>query len=135
MITQALTRDAVELGSTHPTRDFLYVEDTVRGLIALRGGGRRRGRGDQPRHAASRSRSATSPTSSSGSLDRELPVEFSPERARPAASEVERLLADVSKAERLMGWKSEIALEEGLRRTIEWFGDAVVRYKPSLYNV
>ena len=68
-------------------------------------------------------------------LDRELPVEFSPDRARPQGSEVERLLADVSKAEELMGWKSEVALEDGLRRTIEWFGDAVVRYKPSLYNV
>ena len=37
--------------------------------------------------------------------------------------------------ERLLGWTSEVSLEEGLRRTIEWFSGAVDRYKPQLYNV
>ena len=31
IITQALSRDVVELGATSPTRDFLYVEDTAPG--------------------------------------------------------------------------------------------------------
>jgi nucleoside-diphosphate-sugar epimerase len=32
LITQALALESVELGSTHPTRDFLYVEDLARGF-------------------------------------------------------------------------------------------------------
>jgi nucleoside-diphosphate-sugar epimerase len=33
IVTQALARDVVELGATDPTRDFLFVEDTVRGMM------------------------------------------------------------------------------------------------------
>ena len=33
IISQALARDVIELGATEPTRDFLYVEDTARGLM------------------------------------------------------------------------------------------------------
>ena len=134
LITQALTRESVELGSTHPTRDFLYVGDTVRGMIRC---------AEAEGIEGEVINLGTGVEISVGEvanlvfrlLDRELPVEFSPDRARPKGSEVERLLADARKAERLMGWKSEVPLEDGLQRTIEWFGDAVVRYKPSLYNV
>jgi len=34
---------------------------------------------------------------------------------------VERRLADVSKAERMLGFRAEIGLEEGLRRLVEWW--------------
>src|SRR6476619_371194 len=33
IVTQALSRDLIELGATDPTRDFLFVEDTVQGII------------------------------------------------------------------------------------------------------
>ena len=38
----------------------------------------------------------------------------------PAGS-VMRRLADISKIKRMVGWKTEISLEEGLRRTYEWY--------------
>jgi len=34
ILSQALTRDRIELGSLDPTRDFVYVEDTVAGILA-----------------------------------------------------------------------------------------------------
>ncbi|MEK7166157.1 MAG: GDP-mannose 4,6-dehydratase, partial [Patescibacteria group bacterium] len=34
---------------------------------------------------------------------------------------VKRRLADVSKLQELTGWKPEISLEEGLKRTYEWY--------------
>ena len=134
LITQALDRDSVELGSTHPTRDFLYVGDTVRGLMRC---------GDVEGIEGEVINLGTGVEISIGELanvvfsllDRQPPVSFSPDRARPEGSEVERLLADPSKAERLMGWTSEVSLEAGLRRTIDWFMGAIARYKPSVYNV
>src|SRR5829696_7233277 len=35
--------------------------------------------------------------------------------------EVRRNYADTTKAERMLGWRAEMELEEGLRRTVEWF--------------
>lgn len=35
--------------------------------------------------------------------------------------EVRRNFADTSKAKRLLGWQAEVDLDEGLRRTVEWF--------------
>lgn len=35
--------------------------------------------------------------------------------------EVRRNFADTSKARRLLGWQAETGLDEGLRRTVEWF--------------
>jgi UDP-glucose 4-epimerase len=34
-----------------------------------------------------------------------------------------RNYSDTSKAARMLGWRSEVDLEEGLRRTVDWFMD------------
>jgi nucleoside-diphosphate-sugar epimerase len=41
----------------------------------------------------------------------------------------------VSKAKRLLDWQPEVSLDEGLRRTIEWFRGSLSSYKTSVYNV
>lgn len=134
VITQAMAMDAVELGSTHPTRDFLYVEDTVAGLIrcaeteGLDGEVINLGTGVEVSIADLAALVLRL-------VNRQVAVEHSPVRARPPGSEVERLIADTGKAERLTGWIAQVSLEEGLRRTIEWFETALGDYKPSLYNV
>jgi UDP-glucose 4-epimerase len=46
------------------------------------------------------------------------PVEYGPERKVNA---VRRRLADVSKAERLIGFRAEVRLKEGLRRLVAWW--------------
>ncbi|MCP3029958.1 GDP-mannose 4,6-dehydratase [Halobacillus sp. A1] len=37
-------------------------------------------------------------------------------------SEIQKLLCDYSKAEKLLGWKPKFSLENGLKRTEEWIG-------------
>jgi NAD dependent epimerase/dehydratase len=134
IITQALSRDAIELGATHTTRDFLYVDDTVAGLMAsavaegVEGEVLNLGTGVET-SIADVSRVVLK------LLGREVPLGFAAERARPAASEVERLVADWSKAEARLDWRPRVDLEEGLRRTIEWFREWLDSYKPSIYNV
>ena len=44
-----------------------------------------------------------------------------PVHVAPRPGEVERLVADYSKAKELLGWKPEYSLEEGLREFIDWY--------------
>ena len=134
LITQALGREEVELGSLHPTRDFLYVEDLVRGLKRCAEAKGVEGEVVNLGSGAEIS-IADLATEVFRLVGRELPITFSADRARPPLSEVERLLADTSKAEELLDWTPDVSLEEGLTRTIEWFRGFLESYKPSLYNV
>jgi dTDP-glucose 4,6-dehydratase len=134
IITQALTRDVVELGSTSPTRDFLYVADTARALARCGlgqgiegetinfGSGREISIGDLADEILRR-------TGSDARLVQ------SDERMRPALSEVERLLADTRKAHELLGWQPEVQFQDGLQATIDWMGTSLAGYKPTIYNV
>jgi UDP-glucose 4-epimerase len=36
-----------------------------------------------------------------------------------------RNYSDTSKAARMLGWRAEVELKEGLRRTVEWFASSV----------
>lgn len=51
-------------------------------------------------------------------MDSDLGVEHGPERAVNA---VTRRLADVSAAERDLGWRAEVGLDEGLRALVQWW--------------
>jgi UDP-glucose 4-epimerase len=48
----------------------------------------------------------------------DLPLEFGPPRG---VNSVTRRLADVSQAAERLGWKSDITLDEGLRRLVAWW--------------
>lgn len=130
----------LRLGALHPTRDFTYVEDTVAAFIAA---------GESPRSVGEIIHTGSGHEISIGELaatilrlmGKDIPVETQAERLRPAASEVERLLADPGKAASLLGWRPTLAgaagLEEGLRRTIEWFTrpGTLQWYKSDRYNI
>jgi glycosyltransferase involved in cell wall biosynthesis len=68
-------------------------------------------------------------------LGQQLSVVLDEKRLRPRDSEVERLLADSSKAKARLGWASEVALEEGLRRTIEEIQRSRGFDNAAVYNV
>ena len=69
-------------------------------------------------------------------LDREMPiVQGDEDRLRPPNSEVERLIADRTKAERSLDWRPLVDFDEGLRRTVDWMRGALENYKAEIYNV
>jgi UDP-glucose 4-epimerase len=45
---------------------------------------------------------------------------------RPGFEDTRRRVPDVSKAERLLGFRAAVALEDGLRRTIDWWRQRLV---------
>jgi len=142
IITQiASGKRRIKLGAVHPTRDFSFVDDTVRGFIAAMdskeilgtvtniGSGFEISIGDTAKCIA-------------GLMGAEIEIESGEaERLRPAASEVERLFASYEKAERLMKWKPAYGgrdgFERGLRKTIEWFTQPanLASYKSDQYNL
>jgi dTDP-glucose 4,6-dehydratase len=134
IVTQALARDVVELGATDPTRDFLFVEDTVSGMMrcaeaeGVEGEVINLGTGFEISIGELAERVLRQ-------LGKELPVTLDRDRLRPADSEVERLVAGTAKAKGLLGWEPEVDLDEGLRRTIEWLTGSLGAYKASIYNV
>jgi dTDP-glucose 4,6-dehydratase len=134
IVSQALSRDVVELGATSPTRDFLYVEDTAAGIEACAdadsvvGEVINLGTGAEIsiRDVAERIIEL---------VGREVSLTLDEDRLRPSESEVERLVADTSKARRLLAWEPAVELDEGLQRTIDWLSGSLDVYKPSFYNV
>jgi len=130
----------IELGSLHPTRDFSFVADTVRGFL----------------HAAT-AEDAIGKVINTGSgfeisiadiarliaevMKADVKIVQSPERVRPAVSEVERLCAHIGEAERVLGWKPAYSgrdgLARGLEQTITWFRNPAnrSRYKSDRYNI
>ena len=134
IISQALTGTQIELGDTRPMRDFTFVKDTVDGLIRAAenpdaigdvfnlGTGREISVGDLA-------------TTALTTLGKQKPVVSDPSRLRPAASEVERLCADNSKAKQVLGWSPSYSLEEGLVETAEWISHHLKEYRVGVYAV
>jgi NAD dependent epimerase/dehydratase len=134
IVTQALSRDVVELGATSPTRDFLYVEDTARGMIrcaeaeGVEGEVINLGTGTEVSIAEVAERVMRL-------LGRDVPMELDENRLRPQDSEVERLVAETTKARDLLGWEPSVELDDGLQRTVDWLTRSLDAYKTSIYNV
>jgi dTDP-glucose 4,6-dehydratase len=114
-IAQALLGDPLTIyGDGSQTRSFCYVEDLVGGLIAVLDS-------DEPgpinlgnpteRTIADFATLILDLTGSKSAIERHpLPAD-DPTRRRPV----------IDRAEKRLGWRPEVSLEEGLRRTVAWF--------------
>ncbi|MDC0357805.1 NAD-dependent 4,6-dehydratase LegB [Oligoflexia bacterium] len=130
----------IELGNSTPTRDFVFVSDTVQAFIDI---------AKSEKALGQVVNSGTGFEISIGDLVNEIAdlmnvkvkVETSAERLRPKDSEVNRLCADATLAKDLVGWLPAYTGLEGLRRgleeTIAWFSDSenIKRYKHRSYNI
>lgn len=134
IISQALAGDTIRIGSTDPKRDFNFVDDTIAGFLAV--AGHDAALGEVINVGSGRTVSVAYVIEEvSRILGKHFEIITDQARIRPEKSEVGLLQADTRKAERLLGWKPEVPLEEGLRRTVEWIAAHRDRYKPQLYNV
>jgi NAD dependent epimerase/dehydratase len=134
IITQGLTQERIQIGSTTPTRDFLYVEDTVEGMMRC---AEQSGIEGEVFNLGTGTEISIGETADKiqALLGVERPIEQSDDRRRPPNSEVERLVADCSKAAEQLDWRPRVEFDEGLRRTLEWIRTSLSSYKPSIYNV
>lgn len=130
----------IKLGSLHPTRDFNYVKDTVKGFISVAESEKSVG---EVINIGSNYEISIGETVDLIAEVMGVQVEIKTDevRLRPEKSEVERLWADNSKAKQLLEWGPVYGGREGFKRglteTVEWFTNPqnLAAYKADRYNI
>lgn len=134
IITQVLTKNTIQLGSLTPTRDFTYVSDTADAFIKI---------AESEKTIGEVINIGAACEISIGNLaekiarltGKDIKIVSENKRTRPTKSEVNRLLADTTKAKKLIGWKPKVSLEDGLKKTIDWISKSLDLYGPEKYTI
>jgi dTDP-glucose 4,6-dehydratase len=127
IITQALTRDVIELGNLEPLRDFCFCTDGVRGHLTVAALGIP---GDvyvygQGENISMRdwAELIVRVGEEHGFWTGERELVTTPARYRPGASDVQALRVGHEKLTRETGWEPRVSWEEGLLQTIRWYAE------------
>lgn len=125
----------IMVGDLRPTRDFNFVEDTCNGFIEL---AKTEGIEGEDFNISTGTEISMGDTLNLIAKLMNADVTFTVDEARlrPSNSEVFRLCGDNTKITAATAWRSKISIEEGLRRTIDWFTDSrnLAKYKTDIYN-
>lgn len=117
IISQMLRSEKISLGNLNSKRDLTFVSDTARGIIsALTAEGIV---GETINIGSQKAMSIKELVSMiSEILGKNVVIETDPSRFRPF--DVDTLVCNYDRANRLLGWKPEVSIVEGLKTTIEW---------------
>lgn len=126
----------IRLGRLDPTRDFLFVKDTVDAFIKI---------AESDKVIGEAVNIASGTEISIRELAAKLIKTLNPKskiiadavRIRPDKSEVERLMGSAEKIKKLTGWKQRYTFDKGLRETLAWFRikSNLSKYKHDIYNL
>jgi NAD dependent epimerase/dehydratase len=137
IITQLLNgADEIKLGDITPTRDLLYVKDTITGFLKI---------AQCDKLIGQEVNIATQSEITVGGIAKLLIEKINPKakiitdniRIRPEKSEVFRLFGSNEKLKSNTEWQQQYSLELGLDETIEWFSikKNLDKYKSEIYNL
>jgi NAD dependent epimerase/dehydratase len=134
IVSQALSRSEIRLGTLHPTRDLNFVTDTVAGFLLA---------AERDEAVGRTLNLANGREISIGDLakrilqvvGRDLPIVCDEQRVRPAASEVERLMGDATRARAVLGWAPKVTLDEGIARVVDFVRAHPERYHADRYTM
>ena len=121
LASQALSREVVRLGNIQPVRDFVFVRDTVHGIIAAGTAAGvdgqtfnlATGRGYSIAEIVDRVRLLTG---------RQFTVEVSANCTRNERFEVWKLIGSGDRAAARLGWTPSVGIDEGLRSVLNHVG-------------
>jgi GDP-L-fucose synthase len=102
-------------GDGTPTREFLYVDDAAEGIVAAA----ERYDGGEPVNLGSGEEIAIRDLAGLVAAETGYAGAIRWDTSKPNGQPRRRL--DVSRAERLFGWRARTRLGEGLRKTVEWY--------------
>lgn len=126
----------IKLGDITPTRDLLFVADTVNGFIRI---AESTGLEGQEVNIATQSEITVGELAQTliDLINPEARIVADRQRLRPGKSEVFRLFGSNEKIQKHTSWKQQYSLREGLEQTINWFRkeENLKQYKADIYNV
>jgi len=119
IIAQLSRRNTLKLGNIDAKRDFTYVEDIVKGAVAVM-------ESDIPcgevvNLGSNRTYSVKELAHLTGKIIGYSDIEINIDKSRLRRFDVELLQCDYSKARKYTRWEPKIGIEEGLKRTVEWY--------------
>src|SRR3954469_5090986 len=126
VITQALERESIELGSLEPLRDFCFCTDGVRGHLTVAAKGVP---GDLYVYGQGQNISMRDWAELILRVGREQghwgerEILTTPLRVRPGSSEVMALRVGYEKLNRETRWEPQVSWEEGVAKTIAWYAE------------
>jgi NAD dependent epimerase/dehydratase len=137
IITQLLSGiEEIKLGDITPTRDLLYVKDTVDGFLKISLSDKLIG---QDCNIATQSEISVE------DLANEIISQINPnaviisdeQRLRPSKSEVFRLFGSNQKLKENTDWDITYSFSQGISETIDWFRkpNNLSKYKAEIYNI
>lgn len=134
IISQALIKDEIFLGSLSPVRDLNFVKDTVAGFVKIAEFENTNGKvtnvgfgqgitiGDLAQKIFKL-------------MKKDVKIKTDEQRIRPEKSEVLTLICDNSQAKELVNWGPAHTLDQGLMETIDFIKENSDMYKTEQYNV
>ena len=127
IVTQALSREQVELGALEPLRDFCFCTDGVRGHLTVAAQGVP---GDVYVYGQGENISMRDWAElilrigeEAGYWPGSREIVTTPGRLRPGASDVLALRVGHEKLTRETGWQPLVSWEEGVLKTIQWYAE------------
>jgi NAD dependent epimerase/dehydratase len=137
IITQLLNGvEDIKLGDISPTRDLLYVKDTVGGFLEIANSNTLIG---QDCNIATNSEISIEDLANQiiDQINPNAKIVTDVQRVRPEKSEVFRLFGSNDKLISNTNWVQKYSLKNGLKETIEWFKDPrnLSQYKSNIYNI
>jgi len=119
IITQLNRGEELKLGNIKASRDFTYVDDAVRGAVALMKCDQAVGQVVNMGSGKDFSIEKIAHKIAKLMGRKNIKIKIEKQRLRPF--DVERLQANYFKMYKLTGWEPRIDFEEGLKRTIAWY--------------
>lgn len=119
MIRQSLKETVIRVGNLETSRDFTYVDDLVEAMIIALEKDEIEGEiiniGTRQTHKMKEILDLIKKEVGADEKD------VMPDKKRLRPKDVEILVADNSKAERVLGWKPKTRFEEGIQKTVKWY--------------
>jgi len=114
-IKKVLTQSKIKVGNPDSTRDYSYIEDVVRGYILALEKGKN---GDIFNLGSGKENSVRQIVQKIIEISgKNVSVEWETFRE----SDILRSFGDCTKAKKVLGWEAKTSLDDGIRKTIEWW--------------
>jgi len=127
VIKSFLKNKELQLSNPHSVRDFMFIEDAFKAYMKVIDNANK-----IPGQIFNISRGEQNSIDKIVEIIKDITKsEITPKygEIKPAQLEPQNWVSDISKIQTILNWKPEYSLDQGLRKTIEWFKENIDQYE------